>query len=270
MKKNDSNAKLFLDVETTGTQRDKDQVVQLAMILEKGEGRLSYKWLMKPTIEISPGALAVHKITAAMLENEKPFSHFAEFIYQQVLAADVIVGYNVDFDIAIVAAELKRCGLADPFVGKTKIDPYKLWLARRPRKLEDAYREFVGSEMTDQHDALSDVTATEAVLYEMIREFGLEDLSTDELCDACFPDMKHWCGPSEHFVWEPWGLSFGFGKSNGRPLLGYHDIRYMNWMLGGTFPQHVKDIVSARLHWKGDRDGFHAAMEEVYGGTRQA
>src|SRR5437762_2568268 len=58
---------IVFDVETTGTDKRRDQVIELCVQLGL-EGGPSQTWRIKPDVSIHPGAQAVHGISAEDLE----------------------------------------------------------------------------------------------------------------------------------------------------------------------------------------------------------
>ncbi|MDY0291414.1 MAG: 3'-5' exonuclease [Desulfuromonadaceae bacterium] len=102
---------VVLDVETTGISVAKgERVIEIGAV-RVVEGKLGERFssLVATSRPISPGALAIHKITPAMLAGqptpEEVFRDFASFI-----GGDILVGHNVGFDMRFLAAEFARLG----------------------------------------------------------------------------------------------------------------------------------------------------------------
>jgi DNA polymerase-3 subunit epsilon len=165
---------VVFDVETTGTDKRTDQVIELCVQLGVEAGAVSRTWRILPTVEISEGARAVHGISMADLAGCPRFAEVAEDIRAVFAAADVLVGYNLAFDIDMLQAEYVRIGRPGlALEGKQVIDPFRLWQQCEPRSLQDAHRRFVGQEFAAAHSATADVAATGRVLRGMIEAFGL-------------------------------------------------------------------------------------------------
>ncbi|HEX8109843.1 MAG TPA: 3'-5' exonuclease [Kofleriaceae bacterium] len=118
---------VIFDCETTGTDRLTDQVIELCIQLGLGDDASSRTWRIKPTAPIHPGAQAVHGITLADLEGCPAFAEVAEDIAAVFAETDVIVGYNIAFDIDMLQAEYTRIGkpMLD-LTGKKVVDAFRL------------------------------------------------------------------------------------------------------------------------------------------------
>ena len=270
MEARDETRKLFLDIETTGTNRREDEVIEIAIIAEMGTERAERTWRFKPNCRISYGAQKAHGITIEDLEKEPPFWTRAEEIWRLIDRADAIIGYNVRFDTEMLAREFERVNMPDPFAGKALIDPYRIWQELEPRSLEAAYARFVGGEMQDAHSATADIAATEQVLYGMAREFGFEGATIEDMAQLSFPDKTKWIGPTSHFFWEDGRIMFGFGKLNERFLFDAKDVGYFEWILKQDFPPHVRQLVDRFLGMDMSEEAFNAWAEDTIGGDRAA
>lgn len=102
---------VVLDVETTGISAARGERVIEVGAVRVVEGRLEERFnsLVSTSRPISPGALAVHKITPAMLAGqpgpEEVFADFARFI-----GSDILVAHNAGFDMRFLKAEFARLG----------------------------------------------------------------------------------------------------------------------------------------------------------------
>ncbi|MCA1797381.1 MAG: 3'-5' exonuclease [Geobacteraceae bacterium] len=102
---------VVLDVETTGISAAKgERVIEIGAVrVVEGELEEWFSSLVATPRPISPGALAVHKITPAMLVGqplpEDVFSDFARFI-----GTDILVAHNAGFDMRFLEAEFARLG----------------------------------------------------------------------------------------------------------------------------------------------------------------
>ncbi len=242
---------VIFDVETTGTDTQKDQIIELCAQFGLGSGASNRVWRIRPDVPIAPGAQAVHGISMADLKECPGFSEVADEIREMFRTADMLVGYNLRFDINMVQAEYRR--LRQPaldFGEKLIVDPYRLWQNREPRSLMDAHLRFVGEEFSGAHSAEADVAATGRVLEGMLTAFGLP-ADWEEIADICEPDRAFWVGGSKHLRWNEEGqLTFGFGKHAGVVLSEMargSDAGYMKWLIGKDFPDHVRLACSKAL-----------------------
>jgi len=244
-----SNSKglIIFDTETTGTDRSKDQVIEICVQFGVHDSAQAKVWRLRPNIPISPGAQAVHGIRMEDLIDCPSFSAIAEDLREIIENAHTLVGYNISFDIDILQSEYKRLG--QPLLdvsSKYIVDPLRLWQKCEPRTLEMAHRRFAGSTFSEAHTAKADVAATGRVLMGMLKTFGLQEQSWDEIATACSPSEPSWVGPSKHIQWDKEGsLILGFGKHSGRPLgemAASQDQNYLRWVMTKDFPPHVVDI----------------------------
>lgn len=246
---------VVLDVETTGKDRARDQIIELCLQLGlEGEARQVRTWRIKPSVPINPEATKVHGITEADLAGEPPFTKVGAAIASYLADAEVVVGYNVAFDLDMLQAELGRAGLPPlDLAAKQVVDVLRLWHHVEPRTLTAAHAKFCGAELTDAHRADADVAATGRVLAAMLAAFDLTSKSWLELATIAdpFTSRVNWIGPSHHIQWDVDGNAvFGFGKNQHRRV-DQTDPGFLRWVLSKDFPPHVKDICAAALQLPG-------------------
>jgi DNA polymerase-3 subunit epsilon len=261
---------VVFDCETTGTDRVRDQVIELCVQHGISDDAPSQVWRIKPSVPIHPGAQAVHGITMAELEGCPTFDQVAGEIAAVFAVADVIVGYNLTFDIDMLQAEYTRIGkpLLD-FSTKKIVDAFRLWQQCEPRSLMHAHQRFVGNEFAAAHSASADVAATGRVLAGMLRHFDLEGQDWDQIATKCDPlhaQRASWVGPSRHLRWEGEVIVLGFGKHGGAPvheIAAGPDRSFLKWVLERDFPVHVTEVCRAALELAGDE--FLAWAKDRYG-----
>lgn len=245
---------VIFDVETTGTDRVRDQIIELGVqfgLDGPGGPGASQVWRIRPTCPMSPGAQAVHGISMEDLEGCPSFGDVARDIREVIDGARVLIGYNLAFDIEMLQAELHRseCPPVD-LVGKQLVDPFRLWQRCEPRSLQAAHRRFVGQEFAAAHSASADVAATGRVLRGMLSHFKLAGDWT-EIAQVCEPERDAWVGSSRHIRWDAEGrLVLGFGRHAGTPLSDLArgpDATYLQWILDKDFPLHVREMCRRAL-----------------------
>jgi DNA polymerase-3 subunit epsilon len=254
---------IVFDCETTGTDRMTDQVIELCVQYGLDDQAASQTWRIKPSAPIHPGAQAVHGIALADLDGCPPFAEVADAIATVFAEADVIVGYNIAFDIDMLQAEYTRVGrhLLD-FAGKQIVDAFRLWQQCEPRSLQHAHQRFVGAAFAAAHSAGADVAATGRVLAGMLREFQLESCDWEAIASKCDPQRTAswaaratWVGPSRHLRWEGDVVVLGFGKYANAPvhqLAAGPDRSFLRWVVERDFPVHVGEVCRAALDLPGD------------------
>jgi DNA polymerase III subunit epsilon len=251
---------IVFDCETTGTDRLQDQVIELCIQHGLEEDALNQTWRIKPSVPIHPGAQAVHGIAMADLEGCPAFSEIADAIVAVFAEAEVIVGYNLAFDIEMLQAELARAGRSPLDIGgKQIVDAFRLWQQCEPRSLQHAHQRFVGNGFAAAHSASADVAATGRVLAGMLRALHLDGQDWTQIASVCDPGRASWVGPSRHLRWEGEAIVFGFGKHAGAPIheiAGGPERGFLRWMLdrpaGRDFPAHVLEVCRAALEQSGD------------------
>jgi DNA polymerase III subunit epsilon len=258
---------IVFDCETTGIDFTRDQVIELCVQHGLDDQATSRTWRIKPSVTIHPAAQAVHGITMAELESCPSFAEYADEITLVFANADVIVGYNLSFDIDMLQAEYSRIGrpLLD-LSNKKIVDAFRLWQQCEPRSLQHAHRRFVGDEFAAAHSASADVAATGRVLVGMLDHFKLADQDWTQIAQVCDPGRASWVGPSRHLRWENEVIVLGFGKHAGavlHELASSADRSFLSWVVTKDFPPHVMEICKAAL--ERDGDDLHAWVRQRYG-----
>ncbi|MEQ9071291.1 MAG: 3'-5' exonuclease, partial [Gimesia chilikensis] len=182
---------LFFDTETTGTNRSKDHIVQLAWILAgedyKEIARASH--IIKPDgYSIPPAATAVHGITTARATREgRPLNSVLSEFAKAGAQAKVVVAHNLSFDEAFVRRAYEDEYFRDyPLSGKKKVCTMKettTW-CRLPKpsskpgykwpKLEELHAKVFRRPFDNPHDALADTQACMACFFELLHRKVLE------------------------------------------------------------------------------------------------
>jgi DNA polymerase-3 subunit epsilon len=241
---------VVLDVETTGKERSTDQVIELCLRFGIDADAESQTWRIRPEVPIHPEATGVHGIIATDLVACPIFAEIAPAFRPLLEAADVLVGYNVVFDLDMLQAEFSRAKTPPlDLSGKLIVDVLRLWHHVEPRTLVAAHAKFCGEELIDAHQAAADVAATARVLAAMLATFDLADKSWPEIAAISnpFKGRQAWIGPSQHIQWdEGGGVVFGFGKHKGEQVDSV-DGGFLRWILAKDFPPHVKDVCRVAL-----------------------
>ena len=251
---------VVFDCETTGTDRTKDQVIELCVQRGLDEDAPSQVWRIKPLAPIHPGAQAVHGISIEDLVGCPSFEDIADEVAAVFAEADIVVGYNLAFDIDMLQAEYARVGmpLLD-FASKKIVDAFRLWQQCEPRSLMHAHQRFVGAEFAAAHTASADVAATGRVLAGMLKHFALEDQDWDQIAQKSDPlgaQRASWVGPSRHLRWEGEVIVVGFGKYSNAPvheLAAGPDRSFLDWVIAKDFPTHVTEVCKQALDLPGEQ-----------------
>jgi len=259
---------IVFDCETTGIDFMRDQVIELCVQHGLDDKAQSQVWRIKPSVAIHPAAQNVHGITIEDLASCASFAEYADEIAAVFAAADVIVGYNLSFDIDMLQAEYLRINRPQlDLSGKKVVDAFRLWQHFEPRSLQHAHRRFVGDEFAAAHSASADVAATGRVLVGMLEKFEIAGQEWSQIASICDPGgRQQWVGPSRHLRWDNEVIVVGFGKYSGLSLAEIAagpDRSFLDWILAKDFPTHVQEICKAALGRAAD--DLHAWVRQRYG-----
>lgn len=98
---------VILDTETTGLGSS-DQICQIALLDSLGRELLNS--LVRPTLDISQEAIAIHGITNQLVENAPTFEELFLPILKAVEDKDLVI-YNAEFDLRLIRQSLKPYGV---------------------------------------------------------------------------------------------------------------------------------------------------------------
>ena len=146
---------IVLDTETTGLDPEKDEVLSLSII--DGEGNVLFDDLFRPEHRKRwPKAAEIHGITWNDVKDKETLDFRKYVILQIIYNADLVVGYNIDFDINMLRAgglTLEGLNTFDVMKEYAKILPDKRWV-KLIRCAQHYDYDF------DPHNSLNDVYAT--------------------------------------------------------------------------------------------------------------
>ncbi len=148
---------VFLDIETTGLDVEKDRIIEVGSIKVSGEKEVMFQRLIKTEIEVPDvienlTGINGSKLSSEGIELKQCIAEFIEFIGKSDL-----IGYNIRFDIKFLNKALSDLALA-PIHNKTidlMQEAKKRNMFQINYKLETTLREY-GIDQTVQHRALKD------------------------------------------------------------------------------------------------------------------
>lgn len=237
---------IFFDIESTGTDVAKDRIVELSMIKYYGKDESESKlWRVNPGIPIPREASLVHGIYDADVANEPRFFELVNEVHTFIKDAD-LGGYNIlKFDVPLLAEEMLRCGIQEPFAADVNfVDVFKIFTSNERRDLSSAYRFYCNKEMQNAHNAEADNQATIEVFRAQMNKYGLtEDLKAlaNEYGQGEILDYAGRFARNEQNE-----IVFTFGKNAG--LRAIDQPGMLQWMLDRDFPEHTKYIARKILN----------------------
>ena len=244
-----NNNIITFDVETTGIDPQRDQIIELCLQIGFETNTALKTWRIRPSVPISPAAFKVHGISVDDLKNCPAFCDVASEILPYFHNAKAIIGYNLEFDLSFLQAELTRNKLDTIDLKKINlVDPLLIWRKCEPRNLSAAYLRFAGKELIGAHSAEADVVAAAEVLSGMIKQFDLEDGNWTTLAELSGLNRTSWIGPTYHLQFRENEIVFGFGKFRNRSIVevaNSEDKGYLQWIIQKEdFPPHLKKVLS--------------------------
>ena len=237
---------VIFDLETTGLDREKDQIIQFAGIKIDGETNkiIDQKNLYIQPVgdyKISIQAYLKHHIKVEFLKDKPHFKDVVKEIFEFFTDSDIITYNGTSFDIPFLVNEFKKCGIDFTVTDKNCYDAFLEEKRRNGNTLEDTYRRYKGKSMEEAgltaHDALSDIKATYSVFVAQQRNkpygpekiFGEDNIISmrefnNELC-PCFNVGKYK------------NLSIGFVQTI--------DKNYLNWAISDScnFSKATKNFI---------------------------
>ncbi|MFT4104368.1 MAG: type I-E CRISPR-associated endoribonuclease Cas2e [Lacrimispora sp.] len=103
---------VVVDVETTGVNSEKDQIIEIAAIKMEGNEMIVFQELVKIEKGLQREISELTGITNEMLVNDGKDIDVVLDEFLDFVGNAIIVGYNVKFDISFLNAELKKSGNA--------------------------------------------------------------------------------------------------------------------------------------------------------------
>lgn len=225
---------LFFDIETTGTDKTNDRIVEISMLKMFEDKDHEIKTArVNPGIEIPKAASDVHGITNEDVKDCPTFKQLAKGIISFIDGCD-IAGFNSNaFDVPFLYNEFYRAGVEWDYTGVNFIDVGNIFKRQNERTLGAAYKEYCGKTLDNAHSAEADIIATMEVFKAQLSRHADLPSSVSELAkysnfDRDIVDLGG-CFSKD----VDGDYIFNFGKHKG--LKCKDNISYISWMLGQSF-----------------------------------
>jgi DNA polymerase-3 subunit epsilon len=254
-KLNLKNPIIFFDLETTGTDINKDRIVEISYIKVYPNGYEESKNMrINPGMHIPESSSQVHGITDDDVKDCPLFKDVAKSIAKVFEGCD-IAGFNSNrFDIPLLVEEFLRVGV-DLDLRKHKfIDVQNIYHKLEKRTLIAAYKYYCGKNLEDAHSALADTKATYEVLQAQLDHYPNE-LKNDVNFLSEFSTMTKTVDFAGRMAYDENGNEvFTFGKYRGMKVTDvlHRDPGYFGWILQGDFTLDTKrELMKIRLREQG-------------------
>jgi len=233
---------VFLDFETTGTDSQKDRIVELAAVkLFPDFKREVKRYLINPEMVISEGASKIHGITNEMVKDAETFAVIGPRLLVYITDCDLAGFKSNTFDFPMLYAECLRVGLNWDYTKHSMVDVGNIFIIQEPRTLSAAVKYYCGKELEGAHGAEADIMGTVDVFEEQLKKYPDLPNTIEEL--ALFSDYgKKKLDMAGKFVYAEDGITvlLNCGKEKGQPA--HHHYGFLQWMLGKDFPPDTKDL----------------------------
>ena len=170
-----------LDLETTGLDVRRDRVIQVGLVALDGptiRDAPRIDRLVDPEMPISETAARITGIKDADVRGAPKIARVLEEV-RAALQGRVVIGHHIAFDLAVLRAEARRCGLEWP--APDALDVGHLLGALEPSLPDlgfDAALSYFGVTATGRHTAIGDSTAVAEVFGRLIDRLRASDVRT--------------------------------------------------------------------------------------------
>lgn len=239
---------VWLDVETHAkVPPDQARIIEIGYekIHPDGTAR-KFSTLIDPRVHIHDDATEVHGIRNEDVFGQPTFQVLAEEILRELTDVD-FAGYNVNFDLQVMKGEADRSyARIWSYDGASIVDPLRIWQVKRPRRLENAVKEFLGREPRQAHRALDDALDARDVLEAMMSRFELPTTPI-ELHALAFPVDPSWVDKEGKIIWRQGVPVLAFGKQHNGWALKDVPPGYLRWIIANNFHSSTKEIARDAL-----------------------
>lgn len=233
------------DLETTGTDRLSDRIVEVAAVRFGTGGEVAtFDRRVNPGVRIPRESTRIHGISDEDVANLPPFATLAPELASFLEGCD-LAGYNIrQFDVPVLLREFDLATVPFSMEGRRVVDMQTIYFRREPRDLGAAVRFFAGREHVAAHAALADAVASAEVLAGQLRKYA--DLPRDvaALHELSRPPEGRFVDPDKRFLWRDGEAVFAFGQHRGTRLqeIAEKSPSYLDWIVEGSFPDEAKRI----------------------------
>jgi DNA polymerase-3 subunit epsilon len=233
---------VFFDLETTGTDINKDRIVEICYLKVWPNGNEdAHTMRINPEMHIPEEASNVHGIYDDDVKDCPKFKDVAKNIAKDFEGCD-IAGFNSNrFDVPLLAEEFLRAGVNIDLARHRFIDVQVIYHKKEQRTLSAAYQFYCGKNLEDAHTALADTRATYEVLKAQLDKYP--DLQNDVKFLSDYSSFSKNVDFAGRMVYNDKGEEmFNFGKYKGQLVKDVlaKDPSYYAWMMNSDFTLNTK------------------------------
>lgn len=241
----------FLDIESTGVDKQVDRIVELAIVKLTPNGVNNFTTiekciLLNPEMHIPQSATDIHGISNEDVKDCPTFRQIAKSLNEFLIGCD-LGGFNSNlFDIPLLNNEFQRAGIKFEYGDRRFVDVGNIFKIQNPRTLSAAVEKYLNREHKDAHGALADIKATVDVFIRQLETH--EDLPKDIIELSLYCNYgKPILDLSGKFSTDSEGnVIFNFGPNFGKKAEDHHD--FLRWMLTKDFPSDTMDLTYKLLN----------------------
>jgi len=233
---------VFFDLETTGTDINKDRIVEICYLKVWPNGNEdAHTMRINPGMHIPEESSKVHGIYDDDVKDCPTFKEVAKNIAKDFEGAD-IAGFNSNrFDVPLLAEEFLRADVDIDLARHRFIDVQVIFHKKEQRTLSAAYKFYCGKNLEDAHTALADTRATYEVLKAQLDKYP--DLQNDMKFLSDYSSFTKNVDFAGRMVYDDNGAEvFNFGKYRGQLVKDVlaKDPGYYSWILNSEFTLNTK------------------------------
>lgn len=231
----------FFDLETTGTDVEKDFIVSINIIKIMPGGEVEKKGaLLNPGIPIPEGASSVHGITDEMVKDAPTFKQYSRGILGFLDRCD-LGGFNLlKFDVPLLFNEFERSGISWDLSTIHIVDAGNIYKIQEPRTLSAAYKFYTGHVLEDAHEAEADNMAAIEVFMAQLAMYPDLPANVAELAEFSNFGKKRADVGGKFSIDADGDYIFNFGKNLNKKAKT--EMSYLYWMIEGNFNSDTKRI----------------------------
>lgn len=238
------------DIESTGTNRRVDRIIDLAILkVHPGGRKEQHLFRVNPGMPIPPEATAVHGITNDDVKDSPSFKDIAGKVMEVLKDCD-LCGYNIlSFDIPLLMEEFARVGMSLNLETFRILDAQRIFHRRVPRDLSAALQYYCGEFHLGAHGAMEDVLATLRVVEGQLERYADLPRDLDALDAYCNPRDPAWVDRAGKLKWVDGEMVINFGKNQGQKVrdLVKKDPGFLKWMVRNDFPKETTTLIENAL-----------------------